>query len=453
MMEIKLCTECKNPLRSSEIKNKKNRCSNCVAKRRVEYLLSVDYIEATFSKTWSKNIYLRYGAFLEEYGIGKENSGRYLKKASDIFLWAEKSFIRPHQITGEWLNDEIEKINNRQGLKASLESFLIKEGVISLKDEDKRLEEGIERQINKVPEKFRRLIEIYYNEKRFLRDRQIGQNARKPLSMKTIETDIGVFLRLSKWIDEHYPEITSWGVLQEEHVNSFLLTLKKQNREVVRKDLSVLFKLAKKKKMVTHIPIMDLPAREYPRSMEALSIAEQKALAQVIRDNVYNEPLSCLLTLFCFYHGLSSREIGSIKISHINLEAKCIYIKERPPVYLTNEDLLILEKYAEKRAEIKNIDKKTYLIVSKVPSYHDKPVNKGFINSKVKELTGYTPKRLRISCFNALSAMYGPQYLIEAFGLSLTQASRYAKIEEYLVEEEVREQREGFLEYSTKLNR
>lgn len=33
--------------------------------------------------------------------------------------------------------------------------------------------------------------------------------------------------------------------------------------------------------------------------------------------------------------------------------------------------------------------------------------------------------------------MYGPQFLIQEFGLFLIQASRYGNIEEYLVEEKV----------------
>jgi len=452
-MDIKLCTDCGIPLTPSLIKNKKIRCTLCIANKRIEYLVSEEYTKATFSKTWSKNIYLRYKAFLEENKIGKEKISKTLKKASDTFLEAEKCFNRPHLINAEWINDVVNRIDPRGGHKPSLESFLVKEGIISLKNEEKRLEGAIERQISKVPEKFRRLIEVYYNEKRFLRKRQIEQNARKPLSMKTIETDIGIFLRFSNWIDELYPEISTWGLLQEEHVHSFLVTLSNQQREIVRKNLNILFKLAKKKRMIIHIPIMDSPAREYPRKMEPLTIEEQKTIAKVISANIYKEPLSCLLASFCFYHGLSSKEISSIKINHINLDGKCIYINERPPVYLTNEDLLILQNYAEERAIIKNIDKKTYLFVSKAFSYEDKPVRKGFINNYVKELTGHTPKRLRISCFSALSAMYGPQYLIEAFGLSLTQSSRYGKMEEFLVEEEVREQREGFLEYSTKLNR
>ena len=79
--------------------------------------------------------------------------------------------------------------------------------------------------------------------------------------------------------------------------------------------------------------------------------------------------------------------------------------------------LTIIQNCAEERAKIKNIDKKTYLFVPKAFSHEDNPVSKGFINNYVKELTDHTPKRLRISCFSALSVMYGPQYLIEAFGL------------------------------------
>ncbi len=60
-----------------------------------------------------------------------------------------------------------------------------------------------------------------------------------------------------------------------------------------------------------------------------------------------------------------------------------------------------------------------------------------YIAEKVRALTGHTPQCLRITCFTALSARYGPQYLVEAFGLSLAQAARYGKMEEFLLAEEV----------------
>lgn len=56
-----------------------------------------------------------------------------------------------------------------------------------------------------------------------------------------------------------------------------------------------------------------------------------------------------------------------------------------------------------------------------------------------------------MTCLSALAARYGPQYLVEVFGLSLPQAARYGKLEEYLLEEEVKQQREEFLEMSRHL--
>jgi hypothetical protein len=70
------------------------------------------------------------------------------------------------------------------------------------------------------------------------------------------------------------------------------------------------------------------------------------------------------------------------------------------------------------------------------------------VSKKVRALTGHTPQRLRITCFTALSARYGPQYLVEAFGLSLDQAASYGKMEEFLLEEEGKQQREALLELS-----
>ncbi|WP_235852091.1 hypothetical protein [Niallia nealsonii] len=74
--------------------------------------------------------------------------------------------------------------------------------------------------------------------------------------------------------------------------------------------------------------------------------------------------------------------------------------------------------------------------------YRDRPVNNRFIARKVKELAGFTPKALRITCFNTIASHFGPQLLVEGFGLSLTQSSRYGKLEDYLIEEQIQSERE-----------
>ena len=44
---------------------------------------------------------------------------------------------------------------------------------------------------------------------------------------------------------------------------------------------------------------------------------------------------------------------------------------------------------------------------------------------------------MRITCLTAMSELYGPQFLREAYGISQTHASRFGKYEDYLLEETI----------------
>ncbi|MEY9865208.1 hypothetical protein ABIE66_000587 [Peribacillus sp. B2I2] len=48
-----------------------------------------------------------------------------------------------------------------------------------------------------------------------------------------------------------------------------------------------------------------------------------------------------------------------------------------------------------------------------------------------------------------IASNFGPQLLVEGFGLSLTQASRYGKLEDYLLEEQIRSERDFIIENGT----
>jgi hypothetical protein len=115
------------------------------------------------------------------------------------------------------------------------------------------------------------------------------------------------------------------------------------------------------------------------------------------------------------------------------------------------EDFLLLEQFLRKRQELPYAKSRSYLFISNNFKLDDEPVGEGYVRRKVQAFTGQTPQCLRITCFTALSARYGPQYLVEAFGLSLTQASRYGSMQEFLLEEEIKQQREELLEFSRQL--
>ncbi len=116
----------------------------------------------------------------------------------------------------------------------------------------------------------------------------------------------------------------------------------------------------------------------------------------------------------------------------------------RPPIYLSTEDFLLLEHFLQRRKELPYAKKKSYLVISNQTKIDDRPMTQEYVAEKVRALTGQTSQCLRITCFAALSSLYGPQLLVEAFGLSLDQASRYADLREFLLEEEVNQQRDAF---------
>jgi hypothetical protein len=80
-----------------------------------------------------------------------------------------------------------------------------------------------------------------------------------------------------------------------------------KHRELVRKDLHLFFRLARKRRVITHVPIIDLPTRELPLTVEPLTMEEQKGLAQLIRESMCTSPEEAFLSALCFYHGLEGR--------------------------------------------------------------------------------------------------------------------------------------------------
>ncbi|MBG9656053.1 integrase, partial [Cytobacillus firmus] len=407
----------------------------CFSKARVERVQTEDFLKENFNRTWSSELFKGYVLYLIELGIGVETIRKHSSKALKVFQKAEAELIRPSNFSELWLVSTLEKINNTKGLKPSLFGFLIKEGYLKL-NADEDIISNIKQLLEKVSRSYKRLLDIYFNERMELRNRQVKFNARNPLSLLTVKTDLEVFTRLVRWFETNCKHVESWDTVQQEDIHQYLLTLTPKHREIVRKDLLVLFKLAKRKRLITHIPILDIKSRELPPSIEPLSFDEQVSVANKIKSHIYEHPLECLLTSLCFYHGLSSAHIRNIKISDVKVELRAIYINERPPVYLSDYELILMNEYVKQRAQFKNAKNKQHLIISlsSTEVYQDRSVNNSFIARKVKAFCGFTPKSLRITCFNTIASNYGPQLLVEGFGLSLTQASRYGKLEDYLID-------------------
>ncbi|MGM1006245.1 MAG: site-specific integrase [Bacillota bacterium] len=444
------CVFCERKLNLSEINKKATVCHKCFSKSRVEKIQTEGFLKENFTKTWSATLFKKYVIYLKELGISVETIRKHTSKVLRVLQTAENELLRPSDINEEWLESTLEKSPNSKGVRSSLFNFLIKEGYLSL-NADEGILTSIREALGQIPTGFRRLLDIYINERMELRNRQVKFNARNPLSLLTVKTDMEIFIRLVRWFQNNCNHIESWDTVQQEDVHEFLLTLTPKHREIVRKDLLVLFKLAKRKRVITHIPILDIKSRELPPTIEPLTFDEQVKVANLIKSCLYEQPLECLLTSLCFYHGLSSSHIRNIKISDVKVEIKAIYFNDRPPVYLSDEELILINEYVKQRSNIRNVKNKHYLILSSSSSevYQDRPISNPFIARKVKAFCGFTPKSLRITCFSMIASNFGPQILVEGFGLSLTQASRYGKLEDYLLEEQIRSERDFIKENGT----
>ncbi|MBG9656890.1 hypothetical protein ABE24_19310, partial [Cytobacillus firmus] len=406
---MNICKSCGRNLNKSEINKNASICHLCFSKARVERVQTEDFLKENFNRTWSSELFKGYVLYLIELGIGVETIRKHSSKALKVFQKAEAELIRPSNFSELWLVSTLEKINNTKGLKPSLFGFLIKEGYLKL-NADEDIISNIKQLLEKVSRSYKRLLDIYFNERMELRNRQVKFNARNPLSLLTVKTDLEVFTRLVRWFETNCKHVESWDTVQQEDIHQYLLTLTPKHREIVRKDLLVLFKLAKRKRLITHIPILDIKSRELPPSIEPLSFDEQVSVANKIKSHIYEHPLECLLTSLCFYHGLSSAHIRNIKISDVKVELRAIYINERPPVYLSDYELILMNEYVKQRAQFKNAKNKQHLIISlsSTEVYQDRSVNNSFIARKVKAFCGFTPKSLRITCFNTIASNYGP---------------------------------------------
>ena len=449
-MDQLCCGECGSPLRSSESSNEQRRCTNCLYRKRIASVLTDEHLDHLFSKRWSKRLLRALGVFLEKHEVALGTQVRMLSKATHIFQEADRCFRWPEEMKQEWLEEMIEKAGPHLA-PTFFKAFLLEEKMLTAPSKDEEKINVLRSKLESVPQHYRRLMEVYFNERISLRERQVKEQARRPLAVSTMMADWGLLSRLIRWLTEQVPDLKGWDMVQEEHIHAFLLTLTPKTRELARKDLHMFFRLARKRRIITHVPIMDYPSKALPRTIEPLRGEAQKGLAQLIRESIYAHPEEAFLTALCFYHALSPVQICHLRTSDVDVQRGMMHVEGRPPVYLLAEDVLLLEQFLRKRQDLPYAKKRSYLFISNQAILDDQALGKEYVARKVRAFAGQTPQCLRITCLTTLSALYGPHYLVEAFGLSLTQASRYGNMQEFLLEEEVKQQREAFLELSRQL--
>ncbi len=395
-------------------------------------------LEIPVEKPWILRLLNEYRDFLIDYHKEQKVVFHHLRNAANVFIAMET--ITPIELTYDWIENQFQHYGKAKSWK-SLTGFLVGKKLIQLPSDDLRYRKQCENYIAKLPERFRKCVKLYVDDKFALRKRQISNNASSPINARTIEADVCSLFRMVRWITENYSNVVYWTDFTEAMVNQFLLSLPASNRECTRKDLYQFFKFAKRKRCIFTIPMTDYKTREMPRVCVPLTRTEQRILYRKIIEEGISLPYEALLTSLCFFHAVSSMKIREIKLKEVDLERSSIHMKGIPDIYLMPIEMVLLSEYIRIRKEFPNSENNTHLFIKRTRGDYlpDNSVSKTFITDLVRKFSDVTPQVLRITCLQEMAALNGPNFLREAYGISATHAGRYGSYEQYLLEEALKD--------------
>lgn len=395
-------------------------------------------LEVPVEKRWVIDLYQKYRDFLIKYNKEQKPVLHHLRGASKVFLKMEDIF--PADLSYEWIVLQYDEIGRNCSFK-SLTGFLINNSLIKAPSNDEKYKKSIEKYISQTPINFQKCFRGFVNERLYLRERQIKNNASSPLNIRTIDSDACNILRMIRWMKANFSNVERYSDITEDMVNKYLLSLTESNRECVRKDIYVFFKYAYTKHFLFYIPMTDYKTRETKRVANPLDCYQQAELLNKIMIEGISYPAEALMTSFSLFHALTSTNQTKIKLNDIDVDRQIIMMQDIPSVYLMNYEMNLLKEYLQIRKDYPNCENNEYLYVRRRRGYYieNVPVGKEFITRQVKRFSGYTPTELRITCLQEMASANGAYFIREAYGISETHAGRYGSHEEYLIDEAINE--------------
>ena len=157
-------------------------------------------------------------------------------------------------------------------------------------------------------------------------------------------------------------------------------------------------------------------------------------LNQKIKTSSLSNPTDSLLVSLCYFHVLTSKQIRNIKLSNIDANRKAIFIEGRPPAYLDDFELRLLNNHLQLSRYERELFQVSYLFFNIVYSTPNQ-VTKRWVLSRTKKLAEYSPSDLRRAGLQYCAEVFGPEYLHDCFGLSLTHAARFGNPDDWIIED------------------
>ena len=407
-------------------------CPACCAVRGLEDLLEPGYLAARVPRPWARGLVEDYAAFLAAANLSVVGRRRLVRGAVSLGQRMGVELTGPGDLSERWLSGALAAGPERV-IRGSLMRFLRSASHVPEASAEELWHQTVGAAIERVPREFRRAVSMYTDFRVRIHEEQRRRRLARVLSLKTIVTDVWSLSRFAEHLQRHHPAISGWASVIEADVVEYLLELdvNPNTRNVRRWDLHRFFAYALRHRLVAHNPVPAEPGREAPLNFQPLTHDEQRALVQ--RWAPLREPLESLIGCLVLLHGLSVSELQRLQLADVCSDGQRLRVSGRPvAVLLDTVTRRALAAYLQGRSPGAN----SHLIISAHSRFTTAPIPAKYLQTQLRA-AGVTPRFLRMTCLSTIAQESGPRLLVDAFGLSPTQAERYQRFLVHRAEREL----------------
>ena len=456
-----------------------NFCNNCINRRSLVNFCKKVELKETFTNDEVRNYFKRFLNFLLDSKLSYRHICNISIIAIIIFQYLDsdvnnsssksittldgnvfQEIITPRWISSTFSKLPISKFSQKDKTNISptlghLVSFLEKEKIIIkdsfnpeiILDEENitvntsfvSTYQTITEKIKVVPAGFRNLLKKYLEIEKKRNEVLERKHASKNLSWRSIDGEFIVIFSLIKWLINN-ESIDNWSVVTQDIINRYLLTFEKlQNRDLQKRKLYNFFEFGKKNNFLLQNPIPPFKSRSYSFIERVLTRKDHKELYESIKQGSKYNPTDALLTALCYFHALTSKQISALKLSDVDMARKCIHIEGRAPAYLSELEIQNLNNHLSLVDYDRNHYEISFLFFSTIKGRAHQ-ISTQWLNRRVKSIYDITPSMLRRAGLQYCAEMFGPQYLHDCFGLSLTHTARFGDPNDRIIEDIIKDE-------------
>lgn len=419
-------------------------CAACVAERNLARLLDGQTVHSSLPQAWSRDLFQGYAAFLQKRGYSLEGRWRLLRIARVLCQRMGEELAAAEAINAAWLERGFAMISPRPPVRPSFLIFLREAGLLPPPDEDAGWLRAITAGVERVPAPFRCLVEQYAEFRVGVRQEQSRRNLSRALALRTVAQDVRTLHRFARHLQRESLDVKSWALVTEGDVVRFLRSLRvnPNSRNVARWDIHSFFQFCLRHHQVTHNPVPNEQAREAPPSFRPLPPADQRRFLE--RWARLDDPLESLIGCLGLLHGLSTGDLQRLQLADFDRHTGRLRVRGRPvPILLDELTGQAMKMYLSVRTEDFASLGNPYLFANRTTRYSHRPVTQRYLSRRIR-CAGVTQQQLRFTCLSTYAQEAGPRLLVDALGVSPSQADRYQRFLAYRAEQAVSDLYQAF---------